>query len=137
MKRYFAWIKRYISPMFVMLFIASFILWYIAKLSYTYTTEYMAKLSIDGMQIDVPCVIEGVGTNLLNHKYQWGKRINLKLGELEYRTLQEDSIRVVKIKSSSLQNALSVRMSDIKVVSVGEIPAFPLPPQKEKGNNKE
>lgn len=133
MKTLFAWIKRYISPVFVMLFIASFILWYIAKLGYTYTTEYRAKLNIDGMQMDVPCVIEGVGTNLLNHKYQWGKRISLKLSELEYETaLSEDSVRVVKVKSGSLQNALSVRMNDIKIVSVGEIPAFPLPEQKGK-----
>lgn len=131
MKRYFAWIKRYISPVFVMLFVASFILWYIAKLSYTYTTDHVVKVNIDGCSIDVPCVVEGVGTNLLNHKYQFGKRMRLSLDELDWKVaLSDDSVRVIRIRPASLQTALSVRMSDIKIISVGEIP--PLPEQKDK-----
>lgn len=127
MKKLFAWLRRYISPVFVMLFIASFILWYIAKLSYTYTTDYIAKLSIDGRYIDVPCVIEGLGTNLLNYKYKIGsKRIRIGMDELDYRVrLSEDSVRVVRINPVSLQKALSVRVSDIKIISIGEIPVFP------------
>lgn len=126
MKKFFLWIKRYISPVFVMLFVASFILWYIAKLSYTYTTDFTAKLNIDGHHIDVPCVIEGLGTNLLNHKYKMGKRMRMTLDELDYRrALSDDSVRVIRIKPASLQSALSVRMSDIKIISIGEIPAFP------------
>ena len=34
----FGWLRRYISPVFLALLVASFILWYIAKLNYTYTT---------------------------------------------------------------------------------------------------
>lgn len=127
MKKFFSWVRRYISPVFVMLFVASFILWYIAKLSYTYTTDYVAKLNIDGRQMDVPCVIEGLGTNLLNYKYKLGsKRIRIGMDELDYRVvLSEDSVRVVRINPLSLQNALSVRISDIKIISIGEVPAFP------------
>lgn len=127
MKKFFAWLKRYISPVFMMLFVASFILWYISKLSYTYTTDYVAKLNIEGRPVDVTCVVEGLGTNLLNYKYKLGhKRIRLDLSELDYDTmLSADSVRVIKIKSSSLQSALSVRVSDIKIISVGEVPAFP------------
>ncbi|MCH5330143.1 MAG: hypothetical protein J1E04_04185 [Alistipes sp.] len=126
MKRFFAWIKRYISPVFVMLFVASFILWYIAKLGYTYTTDYTAKLNINGHHIDVPCVVEGVGTNLLNYKYKLGKRIRVTMDELDYRvSYSADSVRVVNIRPASLQKALSVRISDIKIISVGEIPSFP------------
>lgn len=133
MKKYFAWIKRYISPVFVMLFVASFILWYIAKLSYTYTTDYVAKLNINGYHIDVNCVVEGLGTNLLNYKYKLGsKRIRLTLDELDYeRTLSADSVRVINIKPASLQSALSVRVSDIKIISVGDIPAFPETPSED------
>ena len=35
----FGWLRRYVSPVFLALLVASFILWYIAKLNYTYTTE--------------------------------------------------------------------------------------------------
>lgn len=126
MKKYFERIKRYVSPVFIVLFVASFILWYIAKLSYTYTTDYVAKLNVDGRQIDVPCVIEGVGTNLLNHKYKIGQRMRLSMDELDSSVvLSEDSVLVVKITPASLQKALSVRMSDIKIISLGEIPLLP------------
>ena len=37
------WMRRYVSPVFLALLVASFILWYIAKLSYTYTTEQTVR----------------------------------------------------------------------------------------------
>ena len=42
------WMHRYVSPVFLALLVASFILWYIAKLSYTYTTEQVVRVSVDG-----------------------------------------------------------------------------------------
>lgn len=133
MKRFFKWLKRYISPMFVVLFIAAFILWYITKLSYTYTTEYKAKLIIEGERIDVPCVIEGVGTNLLSYKYDWGERIEIGLNELNHKiSVTEDGQHVVNIRPSELQRVLSVKMNDIKLVSVGEVPTITLPDSYQK-----
>ena len=37
----FGWLRRYISPVFLALLVASFILWYIAKLNYCllYTSD--------------------------------------------------------------------------------------------------
>ena len=40
---------RYVSPVFLALLVASFILWYIAKLSYTYTTEQTVRVSVDAV----------------------------------------------------------------------------------------
>ena len=40
--RLLKWMHRYVSPVFLALLMASFILWYIAKLSYIYTTEQKA-----------------------------------------------------------------------------------------------
>ena len=45
-KRFFERLKSYISPVFIMLFVASFTLWYIAKLNYNYTTELDVKIRI-------------------------------------------------------------------------------------------
>ena len=45
---------RYVSPVFLALLVASFILWYIAKLSYTYTTEQTVRVSVDGQPFEVP-----------------------------------------------------------------------------------
>ena len=48
---------RYVSPVFLALLVASFILWYIAKLSYTYTTEQTVRVSVDGQPFEVTCVV--------------------------------------------------------------------------------
>ncbi|MFR6635198.1 MAG: hypothetical protein ACLUQ6_11135 [Alistipes onderdonkii] len=58
------WMHRYVSPVFLALLMASFILWYIAKLSYIYTTEQKVRVDVDGQVFDVTCTVEGVGTNL-------------------------------------------------------------------------
>ena len=44
-------LKKYISPAFVVLFCASFILWYILKLGNSYVTEYDIKVISVG---DIP-----------------------------------------------------------------------------------
>ncbi len=62
------WMHRYVSPVFLALLVASFILWYIAKLSYIYTTEQVVRVSVDGSRFDVTCVVEGVGTNLFGYR---------------------------------------------------------------------
>ena len=48
MENWLKWMHRYVSPVFLALLVASFILWYIAKLSYTYTTEQTVRVSVDG-----------------------------------------------------------------------------------------
>ena len=48
MENLLKWMHRYVSPVFLALLVASFILWYIAKLSYTYTAEQTVKVSVDG-----------------------------------------------------------------------------------------
>lgn len=116
-------LKRSVSPIFITLFVASFILWYIAKLNYTYTSDYTARVNIDGQRIEVPCVVEGVGANLLNYKFKLGKQLRIPMSELETSYVyDEDSVRMLSIHKRSLQNAISVRMSDIKIVALGDIP---------------
>ena len=44
LKAWFRALTRYVSPVFMMLFVASFVLWYIAKLNYTYTTDMNVKV---------------------------------------------------------------------------------------------
>lgn len=117
------WLRRYISPVFLALLVASFILWYIAKLSYTYTTEQLVHLNVDGRQFEVTCVVEGVGTNLFGYRVYMNKTLRIPLSELKYKASREDGHEgKLVIDPQSLQSAISVRFSDIKVVSIGTIP---------------
>lgn len=123
MNKFLEWGKKSISPVFIAMFVAAFILWYITKLGYNYTTDYNVRLAINGEKLEVPCVIEGKGTNLFNYKFQLGKRLRIPLEELNYKTVSDDFGEVfLQIDPKSLQNAISVRVSDIKIVSLGDIP---------------
>ncbi len=109
-------LRKLISPIFIMMLAASFVLWYIAKLSYTYTTELNVRIDIEEQILDTHCVIEGVGTNLFGYKIRGRKRIKVPISELRYEVDMKDS--VVNINRTSLNNAISVRFSDIKIISI-------------------
>ncbi len=116
-------IRRYISPAFLALLVASFILWYIAKLNYTYTTEHPVSVNVDGEKFRVDCVVEGLGTNLFGYQVYMNKRLRIPLSELKFHTVQEPGREgMLKIDSLSLMSAISVRLSDIKVISIGSVP---------------
>ena len=135
MKRFFAWLRRYVSPVFIALFVAAFILWYIIKLDYNYTTDYNVKLNIGGEKIEVPSVIEGKGTNLFSYKIQIGNRIRIPLDELVTTVVpavEEGGEEMLSIDPKSLKDAISVRVSDIKIVSLGDVPLIHNPQKKEK-----
>ena len=132
MNKFLEWSKRSISPAFIAMFVASFVLWYITKLNYNYTTDYNVRLNISGEKIEVPCVIEGKGTNLFNYKFQLSKRLRIPLDELSYKPVEDDfGGMFLQIDPKSLQNAISVRVSDIKVVSLGDVPMLSMPEQME------
>ena len=121
--------KSYVSSTFIMLLCASFIMWYILKLQYTYTTNYAVLVNIEGERMRVPCVIEGKGTNLLGYRVYMNREINIPLADLKYtqtHMLDEDTgeVRddVLLFDAQSLHSAISVRVSDIKVISVGDVP---------------
>ena len=121
-------LKSSVSPAFIMLMCASFIMWYILKLQYTYTTDYAGLVNIEGERMRIPCVIEGKGTNLLGYRVHMHKEIKIALIDLKYSIASEQDEQTGEVVDSividphSIQSALSVRFSDIKVVSVGDVP---------------
>lgn len=133
-KRFFDTVKSYVSPVFIMMLVVAFTMWYIAKLNYNYTTELDVKIRIGDSRFSVPCVVEGKGTNLFGYVISTS-RLNIPLSELEYSIMREvtelgaapsDNIKV-HLKPESLKNAISVRLSDINIRSVGVIPDIEMP----------
>ena len=146
MKRFFAllkvWIqglRKYISPVFLILLGVSFTLWYISKLNYTYTTDFDIKVKVDGERIVVPCVVEGKGTTLFGYGFYTPRRANIPLSELNYEIVEEPVLNAegvvdtlatnykARISPISMQDAISVRFSDLKIISLGEFNDIPLP----------
>ena len=142
MKRIFALLKvglqrlrKYISPVFLVLLAVSFTLWYISKLGYNYTTELKVKVTVDGYNITVPCVVEGKGSTLFRYGVYAASSAEISLSELKFEVLEQpvatdnDTIveRKMRISPMSMQDALSVRFSDLKIVSVGRFSDIDLP----------
>ena len=126
-------LKSYVSPTFIMLMCASFIMWYILKLQYTYTTDYSVLVNVEGERMRVPCVIEGKGTNLFGYRVYMHREIKIALDDLKYSIEEQKNPdtgvvegRSYVIDPQSVQSILSVRFSDIKLISVGEVPAIPV-----------
>ena len=146
MKRFIAllkaWAQRlrnYVSPVFLALLAVSFTLWYISKLNYTYTTDFNIKVKVEGQRIVVPCVVEGKGTNLFGYGFYTSRRVNIPLSELNHEVVEVPVINEqgvvdtlakaykVRISPLSMQDAISVRFSDLKIVSVGDFDDITIP----------
>jgi hypothetical protein len=131
----FLWlrIRRAISPVYMVLLCASFLLWYILKLQYTYTTNFSVLVNVDGERLRVPCVVEGKGTNLLGYRVYARKELKIPLSDLKYSVEYDrgDSGELLgswySLDPQSVQSAISVRFSDIKVISIGDIPSLTFP----------
>ena len=129
MEPLFKWLRHYVSPVFMLLLVASFVFWYIAKLNYTYTTEQVMRVNIGGERIPVTCVVEGVGTNLFGYRVYMDRTLRIPLSELHVTpSYEEESYGRLVIDPASLQQAISVRCSDIKIISIsGVLPTIETP----------
>lgn len=131
-KDFLQWLRHYISPAFLILLFASLVLWYIAKLSYTYTTDLDIDVKVADSKFEVECVVEGVGTNLFGYRLYKGGKVTIPLSELSYtRSDVVGNGDEIIISPQSLQNAISVRYSDIKVISISAIPSITLSQERE------
>ena len=128
----FRWAHGNVSSVFIVMLVASFVLWYLSKLNYTYTTEHDLLVNVDGQSVDVRCVIEGLGTNLLGYKINRRTQLRVPLSELKYRRVRAEGEEQyhVEIDKQSLQDAIATRCSDIKIVSIKDsLLSMPLPKQ--------
>ena len=62
---FFSWLRGAVSPVYVAMLIAAFVLWFITKLGETYTTDHEVTVIIDNVEYNVHCTIRGKGTDLV------------------------------------------------------------------------
>lgn len=126
-KSFLKWLRSCITPGYVAMLVAAFILWYMTKLGETYTTEHKVEVVVDGQSLDVDCTIKGKGTNLIGYTLT-SKRNTFEVpaSELSFEAVVvgEDGKSYRNITTTSMQRALSSRMADIEVTALGEIPPF-------------
>ena len=126
-KSLFKRLAGYISPVYVTMLVAAFILWYITKLGETYTTDEQVTVVIDGQEYEVDCTIRGKGTNLINYTMKSKKSsFTILSTELSFdkEEVNEDGDLMRHISAVSLQQALSARMIDVDIITLGVVPTI-------------
>ena len=66
-KTFFRLLRSCISPAYIMMLVAAFVLWFITKLGDTYTTGHNVTVVIDKVEYNVECAIRGKGTDLIHY----------------------------------------------------------------------
>ncbi|MBO5890669.1 MAG: hypothetical protein J6Q28_04495 [Alistipes sp.] len=122
---FFKRIVSYITPGYVAMVVAAFILWYITKLGENYTTDHEVVVEIEGKQYDVDCTIRGKGTNLI--RYTISNRESMFIvpaAELSFdkEVTDDNGLTYRHVTNVSLQQALNARMNDVDVIAVGAVP---------------
>lgn len=126
-KNFFSWLRRWISPVYVAMVIAAFILWFITKLGGTYTTDHEVAVVIDNVEYNVDCTIKGKGIDLLNYTLSSERsRFVIPISDLTQDKPMNDNNGniVVHVTAESMKLALAQRMNGIEVVSVGSVPVI-------------
>lgn len=122
-------IRSCISPVYVTMLFAAFVLWYITKLGETYTTDHDVVAVIDGDQeVTVKCTIRGKGTNLVGYTLFSRRDVfDIPSTELTFdmESVAEDGTPMHHVATTSLQQAIAARMTGVEVLSVGAVPAIP------------
>lgn len=114
-------LRKLVSPVFLLLLILSTFMWYLTKLSYTYQSQIPITVEVEGNRFKVECVVEGTGYRLVTHKYFKNNTINLNIRDIQTTPSVINNGSYV-INPYSLQNAISVRTSDLRIISVGDLP---------------
>lgn len=122
-KHFLKRIVSYITPGYVAMLFAAFVLWYITKLGESYTTEHEVVVVVDGKEYDVDCTVHGKGTNLIFYTFiDKNSRFSIPSSELSLEKVVNDVEGTTRLQftNASLQQALRTRMDDVEVVSVNK-----------------
>lgn len=114
-------IISYITPGYIVMVVAAFVLWYITKLGEEYTTEHEVAVIIDGEEYKVKCKVQGKGTNLIAYTMSDdNSSFIVPSSELSFDNVEkgEDGVMYRHVANVSLQQALSARMTDVNVLAV-------------------
>lgn len=110
--------RRLSNPVFFALLLLSFVLWYIVKLSYTYTTDINIPVYVDNVRYNVRTNVEGNGYQIVLHNIAPRRdKVELYSEDLDLSpsALYPD---MYEIPSFVLQNHISNKVKELRIISV-------------------
>lgn len=122
MKDFFrTFFQKYVNPVFLLFLLLSICLWYVIKLGHTYRAEVPVSVNIEGQRFRVVCMAEGTGYRIFAHRFLRQSDVNLTLRDVQASPSMANQGHYV-INPVALQNAISLRNSDLRILSVGDVP---------------
>lgn len=115
---------RFTWPVFILMLVLSFGMWYMIKLGDTYTTEIEVRIYIEDHEMTVPCVAKGKGTDLFLNR-RGGKPIHLQWSNLDVEP-SKDNPEYIVVSRESLRKAISAERHGLEIISIGAIPEIKL-----------
>ena len=110
--------RRLSNPVFFMLLGLSLILWYVTKLSHSYTADINIPVRIDSVYYSVRCQVEGSGYQILLHKIAPRKNGVFISSDNIAVTPSTTASGLYDISPFWLQNTISSQITDLKIKSV-------------------
>lgn len=111
-------LRRLSNPVFFMLLILSAVMWCVTKLSYVYTSDIVIPVKIDSTLYSVRCNVEGIGYQLLMHNIAPRKNTVRLSSDNVMITPSATSPTSYEITPFALQNAISNKLTNLKIRSV-------------------
>lgn len=110
-------LRRLTNPVFFGLLLLSFVFWYTTKLGRPYITDINIPVQVDSVEYKVRVNVEGLGYNILAHNFA-PRRNSVKISSEYATTPSAVNPGAYIIPSYTLQNLISQKISDLKIISV-------------------
>ncbi len=124
--------RRLSNPVFFMLLGLSLILWYVTKLSHSYTADINIPVRIDSVYYSVRCQVEGSGYQILLHKIAPRKNGVFISSDNIAVTPSTTASGLYDISPFWLQNTISSQITDLKIKSVAAPVEIEFPKRKRR-----
>lgn len=116
-------IREALSPTFLVILLASALLWYASRLSDEYTTDMQIGIRIDGQKYRITATVSGRGSAILAQKLSLKRKLSFALDELSSRPSRETA-GALTITPASLTRVINAKISDLTIMEVVEAPEF-------------
>ncbi len=115
---------------FLLLLALSTMLWYVAKLSYTYDADIPVRVSAEGVKFKVQCHVEGTGYQIFLYKYLNPIHLYVKMDDLHTSPSRRTEGALTPDRYT-LQDMISKARSDLKIRYLKDVPDI-VPPEGSK-----
>lgn len=119
------WVKRNVSPAFLVMLFLSLTLWYLTKLGHTYTATVPMTVQIEETKVPIECVAEGTGYKIVRYRFTKRKPLQIKRNRVHISPSPKSKGSYI-IDPLSLQNAISSEVKGLSIISVGDLPEIKL-----------